>query len=66
MPLGAWLRPGTVHASCGAVDMLKSIVERIREHWSDVEISVRGDGGLGSPEMYDYCEEQELKYAFGF
>ncbi|MFO1000668.1 MAG: transposase [Planctomycetaceae bacterium] len=23
MPLAAWLRPGTVHASCGAVDMLK-------------------------------------------
>lgn len=66
MPLGAWLRPGTVHASCGAVDMLKSIVDRLKQHWSDVEISVRGDGGLGSPEMYDYCEAEELKYAFGY
>ena len=30
MPLGAWLRPGTVHASCGAVEMLRSIVERLQ------------------------------------
>lgn len=66
MPLGAWLRPGTVHASCGAVDMLKSIVQRLQQHWPDVEISVRGDGGLGSPEMYDYCEAESLQYAFGY
>ena len=28
MPLGAWLRPGTVHASCGAVDLLAGIVPK--------------------------------------
>ncbi|MBM4074726.1 MAG: hypothetical protein FJ267_03690, partial [Planctomycetes bacterium] len=32
MPLGAWLGPGTVHASCGAVEMLKRIVDRLRQH----------------------------------
>lgn len=66
MPLGSWLRPGTVHASCGAVEMLKEIVDRLREHWPDIEISVRGDGGLASPEMYEYCETEDLQYAFGY
>ena len=66
MPLGSWLRPGTVHASCGAVDMLKEIVDRLKAHWPDIEISVRGDGGLASPEMYDYCEAEKLQYAFGY
>ena len=48
MPLGAWLRPGTVHARCVAVEMLRSIVERIREHWPEIEISGRGDGTIDS------------------
>lgn len=66
MPLGAWLRPGTVHASCGAVDMLKIIVDRLRQHWPGISIFVRGDNGVAGPEMYDYCEAEGLMYAFGY
>src|SRR5262249_58422676 len=33
MPLAAWLRPGTVHASCGAVDVLAELVRRLRAAW---------------------------------
>lgn len=66
IPLGAWLRPGTVHASCGAVDMLKIIVDRLREHWPNITIFVRGDNGVAGPEMYGYCEAEGLLYAFGY
>jgi hypothetical protein len=66
MPLGAWLRPGTVHASCGAVDMLKIIVDRLRQHWPEISIFVRGDNGVANPEMYEYCEAEGLIYAFGY
>jgi hypothetical protein len=66
MPLGAWLRPGTLGAGCGAADMLRTIVERVRQHWPDVTISVRGDNGVAGPEMYDYCEAENLQYAFGY
>jgi DDE family transposase len=66
LPLGAWLRPGTLHASCGAVDMLRGLVDRLRQHWSDIEISVRGDSGVAVPEMYDYCEAEGLFYTFGY
>jgi len=66
MPLGAWLRPGTVGAGCGAVDMIRRIVERLREHWPDITIFVRGDNGVAGPEMYDYCEAEGLLYAFGY
>lgn len=65
-PLAAWLRPGTVHASCGAVDTLRGIVEQLRAVWPEVAISVRGDNGLAVPEMYDYCEQAGLLYAFGY
>jgi len=66
LPLGAWLRPGTVHASCGAVDMLRRIVDRLRQHWPDMTIFIRGDNGVASPEMYEYCESQGLFYTFGY
>jgi len=65
-PLAAWLRPGTVHASCGAVSVLDSIVKQLRQAWPNVLIIVRGDGGFAVPEMYEYCETQGLLYAFGY
>ena len=65
-PLAAWLRPGTVHCSCGAVETLRVIVERLRAAWPHVLILVRGDNGLAVPAMYEYCEAQGLLYAFGY
>jgi hypothetical protein len=65
-PLGAWLRPGTVHASCGAVQSLDEVVRKIRSAWPDVLILVRGDNGMAVPAMYDYCEREGLLYAFGY
>lgn len=65
-PLGAWLRPGTVHASCGAAQALDEVVRALRKVWPDVMIVVRGDCGLAVPEMYQYCEENGLFYALGY
>jgi hypothetical protein len=65
-PLAAWLRPGTVHASCGAVATLRPIVQALRAAWPDVLILVRGDTGLAVPELYEYCESEGLLYAFGY
>lgn len=66
MPLGAWLRHGTARAGLGAVEMVRRIVERLRQHWPDIMIFVRGDAGAASPEMDDYCEAEGILYAFGF
>lgn len=65
-PLAAWLRPGTVHASCGAVDIVGLIVDQLRAAWPEVVIVVRGDTGLAVPAMYEYCEAEGLLYAFGY
>ena len=66
MPLGAWLRHGTAHAGLGIVDMIRRVVDRIRAHWPDITIFVRGDAGVAGPELYDYCEAEGLFYAFGY
>jgi Transposase DDE domain group 1 len=65
-PLAAWLRPGTVHASCGAVTTLRAIVAALRAAWPDVLILVRGDSGLAVPELYEFCEAEGLLYTFGY
>src|SRR5207248_9793934 len=65
-PLAAWLRPGTVHAACGVVEVVQAIVTRLRQAWPGVVIRVRGDTGLAVPRLYDYCEEEQLGYALGF
>jgi hypothetical protein len=65
-PLAAWLRPGTVHASLGAADILDAIVRRLQAAWPGVRIRIRSDNGLAVPGLYDYCETHDLPYAFGY
>ena len=65
-PLAAWLRPGTVHASCGAVTTLHHHCPGLAAAWPNVLILVRGDSGLATPEMYEFCEQEGLLYAFGY
>jgi len=65
-PLGAWLRPGTVHASCGAAATLQALIAQLRAAFPGVRILVRADTGFAMPEMYDFCEHEGLLYVFGF
>lgn len=65
-PLAVWLRPGVVHASCGAVDILRPLVARLRAAWPGVRILLRADNGLGVPAVYDYCESDGLDYVIGY
>jgi hypothetical protein len=59
------LRHGTSHAALGADDDLRYLVQRLREVWPDVQISVRGDCAFGVPWMYAVCEELRLTFTFG-
>lgn len=65
-PLAAWLRPGAVHASLGAVAILDLLVRRLRAAWPEVRIKVRSDNGLAVPAVYDFCEANNLPYALGY
>jgi len=65
-PLAAWLRPGTAHASWGAIDVLKEIVPALRAAFPGVEIIFRADTGFAVPEIYEYAEAEDLKYVIGY
>ena len=65
-PLAVWLRPGTIHASLGAVEILAAVVTQLRAAWPEVPILVRADNGLGVPAVYAFCEAEGLDYVIGY
>ncbi len=65
-PLAVWLRPGTIHASLGAVAILAAIVAQLRAAWPEVRILVRADNGLGVPAVYEFCAAEHLDYVIGY
>jgi hypothetical protein len=61
----AVLRPGTCHASRGAVAVVRRLVRHIWQRWPQVTIEFRADSGFAVPALYDYLEEQHIPYTIG-
>jgi Transposase DDE domain group 1 len=57
---------GSAHPALGAAEDVEYVVRRLREAWPRVRIHLRGDSGLGVPEMYDTSERLEVDYTLGF
>ena len=60
------LRPGKRPSGKEIVVILKRIVMKIRGAWPEVGILLRGDAHYSSPAVYDFCDEHQIKYVFGF
>jgi hypothetical protein len=56
------LRPGDAHASYGAIGIMKRIVKRLRKAFRKAAIHVRLDGGFAAPEVFEFLEQEKLKY----
>ena len=63
--LAAVLRPGRSHAGRGTLTVLRRIVARLREAWPEVCILLRADSGFALPEIYDWCEANDVWYLIG-
>jgi hypothetical protein len=55
------LRPGNVHSANGWKDVLAPVVARYRGKAS--RIHFRADAGFANPDVYDYLEDERIKYA---
>ena len=64
-PVLSLLRPGKRPSGEEEARILKHVIRRIRRHWPRVEITVRGDGHYGTPEVMDLLEDQGCGYIFG-
>jgi len=59
------LRTGKRPSGREIVMILKRIVKKIHKQWPQVGIIVRGDSHYGCSEVFDYCNEHNIKYIFG-
>jgi Transposase DDE domain group 1 len=64
-PVAMILRPGKTPSGREAAGYLRRLYRRIRTHWPDTHLTIRGDGHYGRPELMDFCEKHDLDYLFG-
>ena len=63
--LCARLRPANIDAAAGVVDELAWIVDRVRQAWPTVAITVRGDSGFCRDALLNWCEAHQVDYLIG-
>ena len=59
------LRPGKTPGGTEVRAHLRRLVRRIRRHWPNTVITIRGDSHYGRREAMDWCEENGVQYVFG-
>jgi hypothetical protein len=59
------LRPGKTPDGKEVSAHLRRLVRRIRLHWPNTRITIRGDGHYGRREAMDWCEKHAVDYVFG-
>lgn len=64
-PVAVILRPGKTPSGVEVRGYLQRLVRRIRRHWPDTRITLRGDGHYARPEVMAFCEANAIDYLFG-
>ena len=64
-PVAMILRPGKTPSGPEVRCHLRRLVRRIRRHWPDTRITIRGDGHYSRWEVMDWCDSQGIDYVFG-
>jgi len=64
-PVGVILRPGKTPSGKELRGHLRRLVRRIRKHWPETRITIRGDSHYGRPQVMDWCEENGINFVLG-
>ena len=64
-PVATILRPGKTPRGTEVRGHLRRLLRRIRCHWPDTRITIRGDGHYATPEVMAFCEANGVDYVFG-
>lgn len=64
-PVAMLLRPGATPSGTEVRNHLRRLVRRIRHHWADTRLTIRGDGHYGRPEVMEWCEDNGIDYILG-
>jgi hypothetical protein len=64
-PVAMLLRPGKTPSGPEVRGHVRRLVRRIRTHWPDTKLTIRGDGHYARPELMAWCEANAVHYIFG-
>ncbi|QJU60428.1 IS1380 family transposase [Sphingomonas sp. AP4-R1] len=64
-PVAMLLRTGKTPSGAEIAGHIRRLVRRIRRHWPDTHIILRGDCHYGRPEPMRWCENNRVDYVFG-
>ena len=64
-PVVVILRPGKTPSGVELRKLLSRLIGRIRRHWPNTRITLRGDGHYGRDEAMTWCENNGVAYIFG-
>src|SRR3984885_14740106 len=59
------LRPGKMPGGSEVRAHIRGLVRRIRLHWPNTVITIRGDSHYGRWEAMEWCEQNGVQYVFG-
>jgi Transposase DDE domain group 1 len=63
--LTAYLRPSKIDASKHSRALLKLLVQRLRQAWPDVKITIRADSGFCRWRLMRWCDSHGIGYVLG-
>jgi len=58
----AVLRPGTAHATLGAIGILRRLLAKLRTAFPHARLRVRLDGGFATPGLFTFLEAEGVEY----
>jgi Transposase DDE domain group 1 len=64
-PVVVILRRGKTPSGVEVSRFLSRLIARIRKHWPNTRITIRGDAHYGRPEVMKWCDENSINYIFG-
>jgi hypothetical protein len=64
-PMAMLLRTGKTPSGAEIAGHVRRLIRRIRCHWPRTQITLRGDGHYGRPEIMAWCEANKVDYVFG-
>jgi len=64
-PVAILLRPGKSPSGAEIARHVRRLVGRLRTHWPNTRLTIRGDGHYGRPEVMAWCDAHGVDYIFG-
>ena len=64
-PVAFILRPAKTPSGKEIAGHVRRLIRRIRTHWPETRITLRGDGHYARPEVMVWCEAEGVDYIFG-